>query len=161
MKIIFALLAVITISSCATHSAPRSLVNDFHHANFAKVESGQMKWSDYYLGIYENIKSQPSPTSGSQMLVVNGMIDSALEYETGKIDKDAFMSKRRSANAELTQIDADYQTKLVEIQASRPTPEPYAYRPYIRDTRPALETFKAPRQTNCSTYSNQTSCTTY
>jgi hypothetical protein len=163
LKIILALLALTTLLGCAT---PRNEVaispsKQFSEANYPKVQSGEMKWSDYYKGLYESVSTERNLTTGDELLTLNGLIGYAQDYEANKITKDQFDSKRREAQANLTKVASDYQLKQAEIEASKPAPEPYQYQTPIRKSRSIPPAAQMPRTTNCSTYGNQTNCTTY
>jgi hypothetical protein len=161
-RIVPVLMYLSVLTGCATAhnqaASPSSLYAQKYHS---KAQSGDMKWSDYYKGLYANVNTERNLTTGDELMVLNGLIGAAQDYEDNKITLDQFESKRREAQATLTKAASDYSLKQAEIEASRPAPEPYVYQAPIRAKRPPLETFKAPRQTNCSTYGNQTSCTTY
>jgi hypothetical protein len=164
MKKFIALLTTVLIIGCASTANNQYAITpskQYSDANYPKVQSGEMKWSDYYKGLYEKVSTERNLTTGDELLALNGLISSAQDYESNKISKDEFDSKRREAQANLTKVASDYQLKQQEIQASKPAPEPYAYKPYIRETRPLPPPVQMPRTTNCSTWGNQTNCTTY
>lgn len=164
MKNIIALLAISLLIGCASTTNKqyaKSPSDQYYKSYYPKVQSGEMKWSDYYKGLYEKVSTERNLTTGDELLTLNDLIGSAIDYESNKITKDQFDSKRREAQAHLTKVASDYQLKQSEIEASRPAPEPYAYKPYIRESRPLPPRVQMPRTTNCSTYGNQTNCTTY
>jgi hypothetical protein len=164
MKSTIALFVIALITGCAGISNNQYAIapsKQYSDANYPKVQSGEMKWSEFYKGLYEKVSTERNLTTGDELLVLNNLIGAAQEYEANKISKDQFDSKRREGQAHLTKVASDYQLKQAEIEASLPAPEPYVYQAPVRAKRPPLESFKAPRQTNCSTYGNQTNCTTY
>jgi hypothetical protein len=162
MKTILYVLALLTLVGCASKPAyQQSAADSYAKANKAKIDNGTMLWSDYYKGIYDAEVSQPKLTTGAFLLVLNDLIDKATDYESGKITEDTFASARREAKGKFMQIDSEYALKAQQIEATSQPNQPYAYKPYIRKSRPAPQPANMPTTTNCSTYGNQTSCTTY
>jgi hypothetical protein len=164
MKKLIALLATVVLIGCASTANNQynlSPSKQYSEANYPKVQSGEMKWSDYYKGLYERVSTERNLTTGDELLTLNGLIGYAQDYEASKITKDQFDSKRREAQANLTKVASDYQLKQAEIEASKPAPEPYQYQTPIRKSRPIQPAAQMPRTTNCSTWGNQTNCTTY
>jgi hypothetical protein len=163
MKTKIALLLTVFMIGCASTANNQYALSpskQYSEANYPKVQAGEMKWSEYYKGLYESVSTERTLTTGDELLTLNGLIGYAQDYEDNKITKDQFDSKRREAQANLTKVASDYQLKQAEIEASKPAPEPSGYKPYIRKSRP-LPPMQTPRTTNCSTYGNQTNCTTY
>jgi di/tripeptidase len=164
MKTTLILFLAIMAIGCASTSNKQYVTSpskQYSEANYPKVQTGEMKWSDYYKGLYDKVSMERNLTTGDELLALNGLIDTARDYEANKITKDQFESKRREVQANLTKMASDYQLKQAEIQASQPAPEPSGYKPYIRKSRPLPPPVQMPRTTNCSTWGNQTSCTTY
>jgi uncharacterized protein YceK len=164
MRKLLTALVIMLIAGCAnipSNHYALSPSKQYSEANYPKVQSGEMKWSAYYKGLYESVSTERTLTTGDELLTLNGLIGHAQDYEANKITKDQFDSRRREAQANLTKIASDYQLKQAEIEASRPAPEPYQYQTPIRKSRPLPNQVQMPRQTNCSTYGNQTNCTTY
>ena len=165
MKKLILLILISALISCSTTPPIKSAQTIYGESNFPLVETGQMKWSDYYIGLYESIASQPNYTTGDILKVIDSQIDAAKDYEGNKITKEAFESKRRKARAELYRIDSEYELKMQTIEASnakQPEPEPYKYKykykPIEYDYQ--LTTQKRPITTRCNTYGNNTTCTT-
>jgi hypothetical protein len=164
MKKITALLVTVLLIGCASTANNQYTLSpskQYSESNYPKVQSGEMKWSDYYKGLYESVSTERNLTTGDELLTLNGLIGYAQDYEANKITKDQFDSKRREAQANLTKLASDYKLKQAEIEASKPAPEPYQYQTPIRKSRPTPPAVQMPRTTNCSTYGNQTNCTTY
>lgn len=151
MKRISILALIFALMSCATPSAQRHPADIYSSQNKSLAESGQLKWSDYYIGLYDSMQSKPSYTTGDELIVINGLIDSSYDLESNKITKPEFESKRREARAKFMKIDSDFQLKRQEIEAQRPVVVQPPPTPYIRK----------PQTTNCNTYGNNTTCTTY
>lgn len=153
MKLILIFALMLALSSCATvQPASKSNAEIYSERNYPLLESGQMKYSDYYIGMYNSFESQPNYVTGEYLSVFNGLINNATDFESGKMTKEEFASKRREAKANLWKIDSDYQLKRQEIEAQRPV-QPPPYIPYVRKSHPTT--------TNCNTYGNNTTCTTY
>jgi hypothetical protein len=161
MRALITFLVIVTLAGCAT--APRyqpTAADKYAEKNYTLAESGQMKWSDYYIGLYDNVSKEPGPMGGEQLVVLSGLIDRSKDLENGKISQEEFDSVRRVAKGRFLQIESEHQMKMKQIEASRPAPEPYVYQAPIRKSR-TLPPVQMPRTTNCSTWGNQTNCTTY
>jgi hypothetical protein len=143
MKIL--LILALLLSGCATNLQKPSAFQIYAESNFTRAESGEMKWSDYYLGAYEKLRLESSKNTGNQLIIFNELIDTAKAYEAGAITKDQFESKRREARGKLQQLDSDSQ--IVKDESIFTYPYPPAYTP--------------PRATTCTSSGGQTFCTTY
>ena len=161
MKTIITCLFIFAINGCATQQPAQLASTQYSNQNKELVKSGAMKWSDYYKGLYDAISKDNLATNGEVMLVMNDLINAALKFESSKITADEFDNEKRIGRAKIAKIDSDYMIKMQQIQASRPAPEPYVYRPYIQRSQPLPRPIPRTQQTNCQTYGNQTSCTTY
>ena len=151
MKILILLPLIFTIISCVTNPPIENAATNYSNVNKPLLDSGQLGWSDYYIGLYDAIASQPTYTTGDELKLINSLIDTAKDYEQNKISQDVFESKRRETRAALAKIQSDYQLKIHEIDASRQrNSEPYTYIP----------TYRKSTTTNCNTYGNNTTCTT-
>jgi hypothetical protein len=65
--------------------------------NKSRAEQGEIKWSDYYKGLYD--VAARANESGQMLTRINAMIDAAQSYEMGNISKDQFEYLRRQAQA--------------------------------------------------------------
>jgi hypothetical protein len=120
-KIALIFVISITILYGCGHPRQTQIRNDLQALRL-QAEAGTVKWSDYYLQAYQNILSGPQFNGkGFQLRQLNELIDVAKSYEGGRITKDEFYSRRRSATA-------DWQRERERINAeidSRPvTPPP-------------------------------------
>lgn len=143
MKIL--LILALLLSGCATNQQKPSAFQIYAESNFARAESGEMKWSDYYLGAYEKLRLESSKNTGNQLIIFNELIDTAKAYEAGAITKDQFESKRRDARGKLKQLEANAQIE------NEPSIFAIPYGP----------AYTPPRATTCTSSGGQTFCTTY
>lgn len=143
MKIL--LILAMLLSGCATNQNKPSAFQIYGESNFNRAESGEIKWSDYYLGAYEKLRLESGRNTGNQLIIFNELIDTAKSYEAGTITKDQFDSKRRDAKGKLQQLDSD--SRIVKDESIFTYPYPPAYTP--------------PRATSCTTSGGQTFCATY
>ena len=63
----------------------------------AQAEAGKIKWSDYYKSLFKKLGDGSYGDQTHAMELSSNMIDIALMYEEGKIDKNTFESFERSA----------------------------------------------------------------
>lgn len=139
------LLACLATIGCATNNQNISAAHEYGRANIPLAESGNMKWSDYYLGYYEKLRLEPNKNTGNQLIIFNELIDTAKSYEAGVINKDQFDSKRRDARGKLLQLESDSQ--LANEESIFVQPYPPAYTPA--------------RSTTCTNSGGQIFCTTF
>lgn len=134
-----ALAAFVTvIAGCAapngnTRNNPQMDELQFYVAsNKPRAESGAMKWSEYYSGVYQRHVAAHTPPELIQ--VVNKMLWNAQQYESGAISKDEFDFRQRDLRlqgdavqqqrAAAAQVQQQAQTVLALqlMQASQPRP---------------------------------------
>lgn len=140
MKIKSLALAVFVtlIAGCATpngntRSNPQMDELQFYIAsNKARAESGAMKWSEYYNGVYQRHVAAHTPPELIQ--VVNKLLWNAQQYESGAISKEEFDFRQRDlrlegdavmqkrAAAAQAQQQAQTALALQLMQASQPRP---------------------------------------
>lgn len=144
MKIV--LIVILFLVGCATSpNTAMSPAKVYGQANMPLAESGKIKWSDYYLGMYEKLLTESGTNTGNQLIIFNDLIDTAKAYEAGLITKDKFESKRREARGKLKQLEINAQVENEPSIFSAPQP-------------PA----NTPRQsTTCTSSGGQIFCTTY
>lgn len=129
---------VTLIAGCATPNGnsrgnPQMAELQFYVAsNKPRAESGAMKWSEYYSGLYERHVAARTPPELIQ--VVNKMLWNAQQYETGAISRDEFDFRQRDlrlqgdtvmqrqAAAAQAQQQAQTALALQLMQASQPRP---------------------------------------
>jgi len=110
MKIVVFILFVL-LTACATQN-----VQAYRTANKPLAQSGQMKWSDYYLGLYSEADKTNAPGKGDYLSIVNSLISASKKYENGEISKSEFEDYQREANADVAKLDGNIQAS----GASRP-----------------------------------------
>lgn len=105
-------------------------------SNKPRAESGAMKWSDYYTGLYERHVAASMPPELIQG--VNKLWWNAQQYDKNAISKDEFEFKQRELRLEITATarrlaaadEAQQQARtalaLQMIQASQPRPVTFA-----------------------------------
>ena len=164
MKKTIIALGLMVLSGCATFDEPRiqqSANQTYVINNKPLAERGEIKWSDYYKGLYDTVNTEPRPTKGEFLLIVNDLIDSALSYENNKITKDEFASIRRRSGAMVEKINDDYEMKMQEIEAFKPAPKPKPQVVVIEKEKQYDYQLPIPKTTNCYRNGNNTTCTTY
>lgn len=143
MKIL--LLLALLISGCATLNTNVSPSESYATNNLPLAREGKIKWSEYYLGLYNKLQTESYLNTGNQLVICNELIDTSKEFEAGKLTKDQFESKRRDAIGRLKQLETN--TKIENEPSIFAVPYGPAYTP--------------PRATTCTSSGGQTFCTTY
>lgn len=112
------ILGIALIAGCAT--APTPAVQ-YAYANRPLAESGAMKWSDYYTGLYSAILQSNQSGKSQLMARASSMIDTAKAYERGELSADQFESKRRQMQTAQVADDqaAQDRARLALIAASK------------------------------------------
>lgn len=147
MKIIVIALTIL-MSGCAT--VKPSPVNNYIIDNKELASSGNMKWSDYYKGLYEVMSKQSSPGTGYQLEHINNMIDLSLSYETGNITKDQYDSATRAIKSKAAQSAESANSQSIRDYQAQ----------HANDSPPPVYQYKMPVQTQCTKYGNTVNCTT-
>lgn len=143
MKIL--LILVLLISGCATLNTSISPSESYAKHNLPSAKAGELKWSEFYLGLYKKLELESYINTGNQLVICNELIDISKSYEAGTITKEQFESKRRDALGRLKQLEA--KTKIEN--------EPSIF------TIPYDPAYTSPKVTNCTTSGGQIFCTTY
>lgn len=143
MKIL--LILALLLSGCATLNTNISPSESYAKVNLPLAKTGQLKWSEYYLGLYKKLELESYINTGNQLVICNELIDTSKELEAGKLTQDQFESKRRNALGRLKQLEAN--TKIENEPSIFAIPYGPAYTP--------------PRTTNCTSSGGQTFCSTY
>lgn len=139
------LIVALLLSGCATLNTNVSPSESYATNNLPLAREGKIKWSDYYLGLYNKLQTESYLNTGNQLVICNELIDTSKEFEAGKLTKDQFESKRRDAIGRLKQLETN--TKIENEPSIFAVPYGPAYTP--------------PRSTSCTTSGGQTFCTTY
>lgn len=149
-KLIALAFSVALLAGCVTH--PLSSVSEWAQQNEPRVLSGELKHSEYYNGLYEQLARAPNFAGrGQHMEVVNGMIAASYKLENGQIGRAEFDHLTRAAQVRRAQIDE-------RTQPVRPH-----WSEALRELGSALQgagaaTNTGPRQTTCVTSGAITNC---
>lgn len=111
----FLVLVAFLLTACASGPTPQRVAYDnYVSSNEARAESGAIKWSTYYEGLYSHGAAANAP---AYVLKANiEMIDHARDYEAGKITKPEFQQNRRRVKVE---SQAQYESELAVWEAER------------------------------------------
>jgi major membrane immunogen (membrane-anchored lipoprotein) len=96
LLVIFCALSLLT--GCAT--ANRQKITELETwavESRAQAQAGKIKWSDYYKSLFKKLSDGSYGDQTHAMELSSNMIDMALLYEDGKIDKNTFESFERRA----------------------------------------------------------------
>lgn len=116
----------------------------------AAVAAGNMKRSEYYSRMYDRLSQPPiSPADYAAMKGASKMIDTAKQYEAGRISIDDYDSARRQAILDLQGAALQAQAQAAAQDEARRA----AAMNYLIHTRPVT--------TNCTGTRFSASCTTY
>lgn len=117
MKKLIMLFMVFFLCSCA--NMQNNNVSKYAESNIKLAKAGEMKWSDYYKGLYDELSKINSNSKGEYLQLANTMIDASLDYENGKLTKDQFESIQRDAVAKGSMIDerSNAQARAASAQA--------------------------------------------
>ena len=139
MRKILAVLMVL-LTACASQPSGAVLAyKQYIDQNKPLAKSGAIKWSDYFLGVYQRAAAAGAP--GRALSNMNDMIAQAKRYEAGEITKDQFdhlgremqaneRDRETSERAQSLAVAAEQQNLGVQqfaagmalIQASQPQP---------------------------------------
>jgi hypothetical protein len=141
MKFILLMVAV-ALSGCAT--GPSKQLRNYQayiEQQMPRAQSGEIKWSAYYKGLYDKAAAAGAP--GWKLTSLNQASGAALRYEAGEINKEHFDYEIRAIRAADTsagdaaiaqaRVEADRRAQLgvnqmaaglAMMQASQPQPVP-------------------------------------
>jgi hypothetical protein len=99
MKLLASLFLVASLAGCAyaEHQQAVRHVHSYVADKRPMAERGDIKWSDYYKGLYNFLSAANAP--GATLGQANEMIRVAGNYEAGRISKEDFEYARRDADA--------------------------------------------------------------
>jgi len=133
-------------------------------ANRPLAEQGKIKWSDYYTEMYDRSNKITFPNKGATLERIATMIQVSKEYESGRISKDQFDHATRLAQAGQAKDDEaqDAAARQRMAAALQNTADGYkrSAENYQRAAQQPVPTYTPPQQINCTTYGNQTNCST-
>lgn len=162
MRIVLALIVAVFLFGCVNPQIRE--IQDWSDTNKPLVESGQMKWSDYYKEIYSRFERLPSMAGKAEnMEWFNLLIQAAQLYESGNLSKDQFENFRRTVQVQ--QEQAAQVQRAAAARAFGQAMQNFGNTVYGPEATRAQQfpvpAYQAPRQIDCQTYGNQTSCTQY
>lgn len=112
-----------------------------------QAKAGQMKWSDYYKGLYSRIADLPEMQGKAFYLRgSNLLIDAALAMEDGKISKDQFESFQR----EVTAAESEYAEKVRVQNAAAWAQAASVYNQFLQTQAMQVQAWQANRPINCT-----------
>jgi len=99
MRILVSIVIAILLSGCAyaEHQQAVRHVHSYVADKRPMAERGDIKWSDYYKGLYNFLIAANAP--GAALGQANEMIRVAENYEVGRLSKEEFEYARRDADA--------------------------------------------------------------
>ena len=155
---------VITIMGLLVACTPQSVrdFNSYVATNGPLARSGQMKWSDYFKGVYAKLALLPdSPRKAFDMQGTNHLIDLALDMEAGKMSKEQFDSAKRDFAAR----DAGMRAEAIQEQQQRTSQalaqQAAAWNQYTKERADAYkQQAAAPQPTYAPPQSRTINCTT-
>jgi hypothetical protein len=157
MKRVSILFAALLAAACT------SPVNEWVAVNHPLAVHGQMKWSEYYTQLFDQVAQSHVANKGTAMERANLMIQGAQKYEAGTMSKENFFAMQRMAQEwEAKEAEAQQRRSNMALgQALQNVGEMYKKAPIPTYNPPPVQSYttKPPVQTNCTTYGNQISCT--
>ena len=123
--------------------AQRQEISSYVDTNRPLAESGGIKWSNYYRGLYDKFSASSFNDKGFMMTVFAESLEKAQLYESEKITKDEFEVFRLKQNARI----AEHSEQLRQAQ---PAPQQVEYKPTYID--PELFRNKQAPRVNCTSY---------
>lgn len=94
-----AIVLLMALAGCAAAPTRQMLeYNAYVSENLPRAERGEVKWSEYYTGLYARASDAGAP--GDVLLRMNELIRSAQQREAGAITKEEFDYRRRAIKAE-------------------------------------------------------------
>lgn len=118
-KIICAVMvATISVGCTMNRRGPDySALTVYSKENRPQAESGTIPWSQYYKGAYSKMLEVGAP--GFALAGMNESINTALQYESGKITKDEFDYRRRAIQADMSTRSQQENTRAQEDQSRK------------------------------------------
>lgn len=112
-----------------------------------QAKAGQMKWSDYYKGLYRRVAELPEMQGKSFYLRgSNLLIDAALAMEDGKISKDQFESFQR----EMTAAESEYAERVRVQNAAAWAQAAAVYNQFLQTQAMQVQAWQANRPIHCT-----------
>lgn len=112
-----------------------------------QAKAGQMKWSDYYKGLYRRVAELPEMQGKAFYLRgSNLLIDAALAMEDGKISKDQFESFQR----EMTAAESEYAERVRVQNAAAWAQAAAVYNQFLQTQAMQVQAWQANRPIHCT-----------
>jgi hypothetical protein len=152
MKLLLSLILAFGLIGCA--NTKNSELSKWSADTHEKAKSGEIKWSQYYIQLFENIeKADLGQSKGHALYVANNLITASQKYESGQISKEQFEGEQRSAKAYTANIEAQIQ-KEEEIRYSNGLD---AMQNSFKQSQQYYQR-QIDKQRTCTTYGNTTTC---
>lgn len=155
-------LVVLTFAFALAACANAQLKN-YAAVNKPLAENGQIKWSIYYSGLYDEVLNSSVPNRGSALERIAVMIQVSQAFESGNISKEQFDHMTRLTQAaQATDDDAQRDRSRVAMAAALQG----ISQSYQQSSAAAMQranSYAAPAttvRTNCVATGNQVDCTT-
>lgn len=112
-----------------------------------QAKAGQIKWSDYYKGLYSRVAELPEMQGKAFYLrASNLLIDSALAMEEGKISVEKFESFQR----EMIAAESEYAERARIRNAAAWAQAAATYNQFLQAQALQVQAWKAHRPINCT-----------
>ena len=104
MRTLFIFVIVYLLVGCATQQQLE--FKTWNATTEARAKAGDVKWSDYYKGVFERVKEFPShPDKGPVMQITSTMISGAESFEAGGLPKAMFEEMQRIYISSIESLD--------------------------------------------------------
>lgn len=98
MNLLLIFCTLLMLTGCATVNKQKiAELETWAVESRAQAQAGKIKWSDYYKSLFKKLSDGSYGNQTHAMELSSNMIDVALLYEDGKIDKNTFESFERRA----------------------------------------------------------------
>lgn len=166
MKKLVLVIAILALSGCAEIQQQkqqamiqqqRAELSTYVDTNRPKVNAGDMKWSEYYRGLFDIYGSSSFSDRGFMMQALVDSIEKATAFEGGKITAEEFEQFRMRQQANIaayqeTSAKDDEDRRMRALQAiaiSNANRPPITYQP-VQPVKPYQ--IQIPKSTNCTSH---------
>jgi len=154
MNKISVLILIAMLAGCAdmeqkkNYARNSEIISLYIDANKPKADAGEIKWSQYYKGVYDAFSKTTFPDKGYHMKVATDYYEKALQLESGAITQEEYdlfkMQKSAIITMEQEQKSADQERERRRNAAIMATERPPIYK------LPTPPAYQPPKQTNCT-----------
>jgi hypothetical protein len=138
------ILALLILTGCAHQQVTE--LRQWAEPAKAQAKRGEIKWSVYYLGLYDRVAALPEMEGKAFYLrAANILHDAALSYEEGKVAKREFESFQR----EMTAAESEYVEQAKQRRSERTLRAARVYNEFLQTQ--AMQTQRW-RMTNCTSH---------